>query len=428
MNVISSQMPLNPGATNMRPVFASIVSDLADKIINVETGKRIYVGGVRLEDPEPELSIDLGYCKINMRVANANLNILIPSSIVPSITNDVVKYLINSLSVELTRRDAELGLDTYVSRDMIFGRCECEYIPAASSFRTNNESIRMIKRAFEYRISNHARKNTRSAAFIWKINTDFNQTQSQKDNWFSDHADIHVDLIGLNLTRMSYDILNSAQSVINYYGCDKIISYKRGSVAGEPFCLSDTERKPIDRLPDVQFESMAYDDYCKLKNNGICIEFPENVPRAQAFFEAFRGGIYNIGKYNQCQICTRRPYMPFYTIKSQSDDSAYATICYRCFNETPMFADLSKSFRIFHINHAHSAISFSQVSSDYGIPPEHVELLECANSSGSQLARDDTIFASRSYLFQPVRYIENLVQYIDDMKTNGTPVTIIMLE
>lgn len=446
MHIISSSQSLDAGASNLRVILASIISDLADRIINVETGKRHYIGGVKVSDPEPMFTSDLNYCKINMRVYEADLNILLPAAMVNIIEANVIKSLINELGIELTRRDVELGQNMYMASDMTFALTECEFAPASNAFLTNHKSIHMTKRVFMYSPAVRNKGDGDKTAFIWHIHTAFKYRLHHDNLWLNDNVDTYINFIGANLDGMTYDMLYNLKSIIARYTDEKIIEYSRTCHildSGEPYRrVEEKYLGEINDINDFKMNNMSYERFLAHSASFINVarDTSQSILTGQEFLVEFGKNNYSVwhdsvlNPVTQCQMCTRRTFAKFYIVKRMLDDrsSIFAMICDRCLKRDPACIELSRTYDMYAVKTDNPTDKFSRVSADYGIPPSHIELFMCKNFDKHGFARDDNTIAFRyfqEYYLQIniFRFIETIEEYFTDINARGGKPNVIVL-
>jgi hypothetical protein len=426
MNIVASSRPLDLCASNMHELFAEIITDLADRIINIETGKCYYVNGIKnnVTDVEPSLSMDLGYCTVNMRVYRSNLIILLPSNLSKHIAMEVIKSLVNAVSIELIKRDSELGTDSYVSDNMYFALTQCEFTPAANSFHTDESNVQMTKRVFLYTNSNRNLNKKRNAAFIWKIKTDFDTPEAYHNIseiiWMSDHANIHVDLANLRIAGLSRAALYDSNVVLAHFGVAPTITYNANrfkyTEMSEPFLLPGAKRKYIvntfysENGEGIRIKLMNTSEYLRECRTSLVIDRPDGITllTQEQFINEFLKDTHDtcINSEHRCQMCLRRQIGPFYVIqKIEESVLSYTPVCRSCIKCDTKFVELSKVYKIFGVE---INAPFSTVSRDYGISQTHMELFECRSLSRNNYARDDATFA-----------------FLDDIRARGAPIDII---
>jgi hypothetical protein len=137
---------------------ANSLTDIAKLMLMIETGKRIYVDGVIVADPEPFNIYDTGYCKISMM--SDTCNIFIIGEINIPIEQYVLSFL-NSIDAEIQK--IQTPLSTMVETKSTFSNNEIPIKYACSSIYTDDDSF-VTRRIFKFDT-----RSSRTSSFTWNV-------------------------------------------------------------------------------------------------------------------------------------------------------------------------------------------------------------------------------------------------------------------
>ncbi len=214
--------------------IAAIAEDVARTMLMIETGRRLWVNGVRVSSDTPtEATIvnDMGYCKTAMYVTKASVVMLLPHDVVPT---SVIRRFIVRISTLLANIDEKMGdTDIYRVSDCPFNDATVHYTPTPSCLvadtpvrqitswdrrhdATEGASGPIEKRLF---VMGAHKDKTRRAAFTWRVFTKhaFQTENDGLESWVADQTTICIDFTGRGMTGVrSVRITDDASCLVAY--------------------------------------------------------------------------------------------------------------------------------------------------------------------------------------------------------------------
>lgn len=431
MNVITSQTAIQPSGENITGVIGSIVDELAKLIIMIETGRRHFVAGLRVANPEPFFVKTMEFCSINMYVNNAKLIVLVPTSVD---FNNCIALLIGRVNNILHDLDAAISaVDTMFKEENAFAFTRSEYVRTVDSLiMPKSATNQVMKRVFK--VWDGSRSTVLNTAFQWDISKNIQQFPGTsmpnrlhpEAIWFADKTDIYVNLVGASISRFSsHEQLRSISSVLQHFGVKKIIQYQRNR---KTFMREDEKQEEF-KYPTVTWNGATYsirithitnnssliDDTCMYINWKPRMSEPADasathlVPVAMTgndFFSEFMESKHEFGaSVDLCQMCHKRQCdIRMYALSKNTANGLdpfsrgsdeYAVICGKCMCNDPAFIDISQSIKIVAY---YPKTQWSDVCEDHGFPRKHALLFESDSfqNTHKMYSRDETLIAFAS--------------------------------
>jgi hypothetical protein len=155
-------------------------------MLMIETGKRLYVDGVKVNNPESFNVYDTGYCKISMHRCESDIFIITPHG--ESIEQYILSF-VNSIDAELQR--IQTPISKFTTQGSTFAHNEIHAKNACASMSTSNHLF-IQRRVFMFDTTQQ-----RQSSFTWRIRThfpEFNDGILNDNDWIRHQNGIIVDL------------------------------------------------------------------------------------------------------------------------------------------------------------------------------------------------------------------------------------------